>query len=126
MEGVKSIWRIKYKVRFFNQTLLIWCCYFIYFYITFFAFDFTKDLGVRIGLIAFAMSSIGVAVPVQGGIGVWHFMVMSTLVAFGVEKNDAGAFALVVFTVQTVWVALAGLFGIVALPIINKNKINFL
>jgi len=122
LEGVYSIWKIKHKVRFFVETVLIWCCYFLFFYITFFAFDFTKDLGVRIALIAFAMSSIGVAVPVQGGIGVWHFMVMTTLIAFGVDKNDVGAFALVVFAIQTVWVAMVGLFGIVALPIINKNS----
>jgi len=121
-EGVKSIWKIKHKARFFVQTLLIWCCYFLYFYITFYAFSFTADLGVRIGLIAFVMGSIGVAVPVQGGIGVWHFMVMSTLVAFGVDKNDAGAFAMVVFAVQTLWVALTGLFGLAALPVINKNE----
>lgn len=122
LEGIKSLWKIKKKGRFFLQTFLIWCCYFIYFYITFYAFEFTQDLGVRIGLIAFAMSSIGVAVPVQGGIGVWHFMVISTFVAFGVDKSDAGAFALVVFTVQTVWVALVGLFGVAALPIINKTQ----
>jgi len=109
-------------MRFGIQTLMIWGGYFLYFYITFFAFDFTRDLGVRIALIAFAMSSIGVAVPVQGGIGVWHFMVISTLVAFGVNKTDAGAFALVVFTIQSVWVVLVGFFGIVALAIRNKDE----
>ena len=72
-------------------------------------------------LIAFTMSSIGVAVPVQGGIGPWHFMVIATLVCFGVGKNDAAAFALVVHTIQTVWVIVCGLFGIVALPITNKK-----
>ena len=123
MEGVKSLWKNKHKGWFFAETLLIWCCYFAYFYITFYAFPFTEDLGVRIGLIAFVMSSIGVAVPVQGGIGVWHFMVMSTLVAFGVDKSDAGAFALVVFAVQTAWVALVGLFGVVALSFINKERL---
>ena len=121
LEGVKSLWKIKYKVRFIIETLLIWSCYFLYFYITFFAFDFTRDLGVRIALIAFAMSALGVAVPVQGGIGIWHFMVMTTLIAFGVDKNDAGAFAMVVFAVQTVWTALAGLFGIFALSVVNKE-----
>ncbi|MDR1115017.1 MAG: flippase-like domain-containing protein [Tannerella sp.] len=121
-EGIKSIWKIKQKTRFFIQTLLIWGGYFLYFYITFFAFDFTKDLGVRIALIAFAMSSIGVAIPVQGGIGVWHFMVISTLVAFGTDVSDAGAFAMVVFAIQTVWVILTGLFGIVALSVANKNE----
>jgi len=131
-EGIKSLWKIEYKVRFFIQTLLIWGGYFLYFYITFFAFDFTKDLGVRIALIAFTMSSIGVAAPVQGGVGVWHLMVTLTLVAFGVNSSDAAAFAFVVFAIQNVWVVLTGLFGIAALPIINKgqkspkeNKDNF-
>ena len=125
-EGVRSIWRIEHKIRFTVQTFAIWIGYFLYFYITFFAFDFTRDLGVRIGLIAFAMSSLGVAVPVQGGIGVWHFMVISTFVAFGVNETDAAAFALVVFTVQTAWVALTGLFGIFALPFSNHedNKLS--
>jgi Predicted integral membrane protein len=121
-EGIKSLWKIERKKTFFIQTLSIWVCYFLYFYITFFAFDFTKDLGIRIALIAFAMSSIGVAVPVQGGIGVWHFMVISTLVAFGVNSNDAGAFAFLVFAIQTLWVVVVGLFGIAALPVINKEK----
>jgi uncharacterized membrane protein YbhN (UPF0104 family) len=120
-EGVKSLWKIEHKAQFFLQTLLIWVGYFLYFYITFFAFDFTRDLGIRIALIAFTMSSLGVAVPVQGGIGVWHFMVISTLVAFGVDKSDAGAFAMVVFAIQTVWVILTGLVGIAALPVVNKN-----
>ena len=123
-EGIKSLWKIERKATFFVQTLSIWVCYFLYFYITFFAFDFTKDLGIRIALIAFAMSSIGVAVPVQGGIGVWHFMVISTLVAFGVNSGDAGAFAFLVFAIQTVWVVLVGLFGIFALPIANKDKLE--
>ena len=122
-EGIKSLWKIKYKVRFIVETLLIWTCYFLYFYITFFAFDFMQDLGVLIALIAFAMTGIGVAVPVQGGIGIWHFMVMTTLVAFGVDKNDAGTFAMVVFAIQTVWTALAGLFAIIALPVVNKDDI---
>ncbi len=113
---------MEHKTRFIIQTLSIWVGYFLYFYITFFAFDFTKDLGIRIALIAFAMSSLGVAVPVQGGIGVWHFMVISTLVAFGVNRTDAAAFALVVFTIQSVWVVLTGLFGIFALPIVNKEQ----
>ena len=119
--GMKSIWLMDRKWLFLVQTLLIWRGYFCYFYITFFAFDFTRELGIGVGLIAFTMSSIGVAVPVQGGIGPWHFMVIATLVCFGVNENDAAAFALVVHTVQTVWTGLCGLGGIVALPLTNKT-----
>lgn len=120
-EGIKSVWLMEHKFRFILYTLMIWGGYFLYFYITFYAFGFTRDLGIVVGLIAFTMSSIGVAVPVQGGIGPWHFMVIATLVCFGVNENDAAAFALVVHMVQTVWTGLCGLFGIVALPIINKK-----
>lgn len=119
--GMKSFWWLKQKWLFVVETLLIWGGYFCYFYITFYAFAFTRDLGISVGLIAFTMSSIGVAVPVQGGIGPWHFMVIATLVCFGVNENDAAAFALVVHTVQTVWTGLAGLFGVVALPFTNKE-----
>ena len=119
--GMKSIWLMDKKWLFLVQTLLIWSGYFCYFYITFYAFDFTRELSIGVGLIAFTMSSIAVAVPVQGGIGPWHFMVIATLVCFGVNENDAAAFALVVHTVQTVWTGLCGLAGIVALPLTNKT-----
>jgi uncharacterized protein (TIRG00374 family) len=121
-EGMKSVWLMEHKVRFLVQTFFIWALYFLFFYVTFFAFDFTKGLGLGIGLIAFTMSSIAVGAPVQGGIGAWHFMVIATLVSFGVKESDAAAFALVVHTTQSVWTALCGLFGIAALPLANKEK----
>ena len=123
-DGMKSIWLMKRKGLFVIQTLLIWTGYFLYFYITFYAFDFTRDLGVTVGLIAFTMSSIAVAVPVQGGIGPWHFMVIATLMCFGVKETDAAAFALVVHTVQTAWLGITGLFGVMALPFVNKGIDN--
>jgi hypothetical protein len=121
-EGVKSLWKIEHKGLFLLQTILIWVGYFLYFYISFYAFDFTKDLGIRIALIAFVMGSLGVAVPVQGGIGVWHFMVIYTLVMFGVNRTDANAFAFIVFAVQSIWIVMTGLFGIMALPLTNRDK----
>jgi hypothetical protein len=120
-EGMKSVWLMERKWLFIVQTLLIWIFYFCFFYITFYAFDFTRDLGVGAGLIAFTMSSIGVAVPIQGGIGPWHFMVIASLMCFGVKNTDAAAFALVVHSVQSIWTALCGLFGIIALPITNSS-----
>jgi uncharacterized protein (TIRG00374 family) len=120
-QGMKSIWLMEHKWLFLLQTFMIWFFYFLYFYITFYAFGFTRDLGAVAGLIAFTMGSIGVAVPIQGGIGPWHFMVIASLMCFGVKETDAAAFALVVHTVQSIWTALCGLFGIVALPITNKS-----
>jgi uncharacterized protein (TIRG00374 family) len=120
-EGMKSVWLMKRKRLFLLQTVLIWILYFCFFYVTFYAFGFTRHLGVGAGLIAFTASSIAVAVPVQGGIGVWHFTVIATLMCFNVSETDAAAFALVVHGVQSLWQILCGLFGIVALPVVNKS-----
>ncbi|MDR1357517.1 MAG: flippase-like domain-containing protein [Tannerellaceae bacterium] len=120
-EGMRSLWLMERKWLFLLQTVMIWALYYLFFYVTFYAFDFTRELGPVAGLFAFTMSSIGVAVPIQGGIGPWHFMVIASLMCFGVKETDAAAFALVVHTTQSVWTAVCGLYGIAALPIANKT-----
>ena len=64
--GMKSVWLMEQKWRFLLDTLLIWGGYFCYFYITFYAFDFTRDLGVTVGLIAFTtMSAMRMTPPLS-------------------------------------------------------------
>jgi uncharacterized protein (TIRG00374 family) len=122
-EGIRSIAKMKEKWLFLFYTFLIWLGYFLYFYICFYAFPFTEDLGWNRGLIAFGMSSVSVAVPVQGGIGAWHAMVIAVLMGFGLSSIDAGAFAFCVHTIQAlIFTAMFGLFGVLALPITNKGK----
>jgi len=122
-EGICSISQMKDKWMFIFYTFLIWFGYFLYFYICFYAFPFTKDLGLNCGLIAFGISSIAVIIPVQGSIGMWHFAVSAVLTGFGLNRIDAAAYALCVHTIQALlFTALFGLFGILALPIANKGK----
>jgi uncharacterized protein (TIRG00374 family) len=124
-EGIRSIANMKEKGMFLVYTLLIWLGYFLYFYICFYAFGFTKDLGGNCGLIAFGMSSLAVAVPVQGSIGPWHAMVIAVLMGFGLSLDNAGAFAFCVHTIQQlVFTAAFGLFGVLALPIVNRERKN--
>ncbi|MDO4770729.1 lysylphosphatidylglycerol synthase transmembrane domain-containing protein [Porphyromonas sp.] len=120
-QGLKSIATLKDKWLFIIYSILLWGGYFLFFYTTFFAFSFTADLGLRIGLIAFIMSSIAVAAPVQAGMGAWHFMVIYTLAAFGVSKSDAGSFALIVHTIQTLFTTLIGIIAMGLLPVVNKK-----
>ncbi|GBU08110.1 dolichol-P-glucose synthetase [Bacteroidales bacterium] len=118
--GLQAVWKMKQKSLFLLYTLGIWVGYFCYFYITFFAFGFTRDLGIVAGLIVFAMSSLGVAAPTQGGVGAWHFMVISSLVILGVADESARAFAFAVFFIQSLWVILCGIYGIFALSVTKK------
>lgn len=120
-EGLLSIRFMPHRGLFILYTIGIWGCYFLGFYLTFFAFPFTQDLGINVGLLAFVMGCLGVAAPVQSGIGAWHFMVITTLTAVGVERSDAGSFALVVHTSQTLGNALIGLIAILVIPLLNRN-----
>ena len=114
--------KMKEKKLLIFYTILVWLAFYLYFYICFYAFDFTAPLGAIVGLTVFAMSNVGIAVPVQGGIGAWHFMVISSLVIFGVTYQQASAFAGVVFIIQSVWIILLGVFGIIALPHVKRKN----
>ena len=118
---MRSIWQMKTKGKLLLYTIGIWGSYFCYFYITFFAFDFTADLGITAGLIAFALSSISMGVPSNGGLGPWQIAVIASLSLYGVDKLHATAFATGVFAVQSIWVILCGLFGIAMLAL-KKRK----
>lgn len=123
VDGIRTISTLPNKWLFYVYTIGIWGSYFLQFYICFEAFSFTQDLGFYAGLLGFVMASVGVLVPTQGGMGGWHFVVIYTLIAFGVESTDAQSFALIVHTSQAIiWTGLIGLSSIILLPIVNKNK----
>lgn len=122
VHDLKLISKMKEKKRIIMYTILVWLCFYLYFYICFYAFDFTKDLGPLVALIVFAMTNIGISVPVQGGIGPWHFMVISSLLIVGVAENEALAFAGAVFAIQSVWQILYGLFGVIAMPYVKRDQ----
>ncbi|MDR1371951.1 MAG: flippase-like domain-containing protein [Dysgonamonadaceae bacterium] len=131
-EGILSIRHLESRMLFLVHTVLIWACYFLYFYICFYAFPVIRDLGFNCGLFAFAMGSIAMAFPVQGGAGVWQTFVITSLVLFLREnmsidtvaaKNLAGAFAFGVWIIQSfLFTTLYGLFGIIALSVTNRKK----
>lgn len=119
--GVASIRAMEQRGLFLIYSLLIWIGYYFYFYTAFFAFPFTQNLGVGIALIAFALSSMSALIPVQAGMGAWHAAVIAVLVAYGVSNTDAAAFALIVHSLQTLWITLIGLVAIILLPFVNRH-----
>lgn len=122
-KDMKTIGHMKEKGRLIIYTIGIWGCYFCYFYLTFYAFDFTSHLGIKAGLIAFAMSSLSMAVPTNGGMGAWHAAVMASLMLYGVLEDSARTFAFGVFAIQNVWVLITGFVAIGIFSVKNrKNK----
>lgn len=122
LEGVKTILNMDHKTAFIVESILIWICYFLFFYINFYAFPFTHNIGWRIGIIIFTFSTISSIVPVQGGIGAWHLFVISSLVLFGISESESRSFAFIVHTLQTITITLIGIISIFLLPLINKTR----
>ena len=120
-EGMKSITTIKHPVLFIVYSIAIWGCYFLMFWIVKYFFTWDMPLGILALLSGFVMGSYGVVAPVQGGIGAYHFMVIYTLVFFGVSSSDAGIFALVAHGLQTIFTLVTGLVAYILVQFIEKN-----
>lgn len=121
-KDLKDIGRMRQKYLLIAYSIGIWACYFLYFYITFYAFEFTADLGITVGLIAFAISSLSMGVPTNGGMGAWHFAVIAALTLYGVSEIEAKAFATGVFAIQSIWLIFCGLVGMAMLSLRKKSK----
>lgn len=121
-EGVFSLRNVEKKWLFALYTLLIWICYFLHFYLTFYSFEFTHDLGVEAGLVLFVVGTIAVIVPTPNGAGPWHFAVITMMGFYGISKENAGIFALLVHGIQTFLIILLGIYGAMALSLSTKKK----
>jgi hypothetical protein len=110
-EGVMSLKNVKNVPLFLFFSVAIWVCYFLHYYLTFFCFDFTADLGLGCALVTFVVGSIAVIVPTPNGAGPWHFAVKTMLILYGVVDERALWFVLIVHTVQTMMVVLLGVWA---------------
>lgn len=119
--GCLSLRQVKNLPLFLVYTLGIWICYFFQFYVSLFCFDFSAGLDWMAALVLFVVGSIAVAVPTPNGAGPWHFAVITMMMMYGVGKEDAGIFALLVHGIQTFLLILLGVYGLVALPLVNKK-----
>ena len=124
-EGVISLKDVRNIPLFVFFTLGIWVSYFLHYYLTFFCFDFTADLGLGCALVTFIVGSIAVIVPTPNGAGPWHFAVKTMLILYGIADENALCFVLIVHTVQTMLVILLGIYAWVALNFTSKKSINY-
>ena len=120
-EGFFSIRNVENIPAFWGYTIFMWIMYFGMIYVAFFSFKDTGGLGIGAGLTILLTGSLGMLLPVQGGLGTWHAMVIATLVIYGVNRDMAAIFALLVHGAQTLMIIVMGLLAFIILPITNRN-----
>ncbi|MBO7120486.1 MAG: flippase-like domain-containing protein [Bacteroidaceae bacterium] len=115
--GLLSVRDVERPMLFVAYSAGIWLSYYLHFYLTFFCFDFTAGLGGMAALVAFVVGTFAVLVPTPNGAGSWHFAVKTVLVLYGVGQTEAAVFVLIVHTLQTLLVALLGIWSSAALAL---------
>lgn len=121
--GIISLRKVHNLPLFVFYTLLIWGCYFLHFYLTFFCFSFTSHLDILAALVLFVGGTFAVIVPTPNGAGPWHFAIITMMALYGVNTTDAGIFALIVHSIQTLLVLALGIYGSISLSLMGiKDK----
>ena len=121
-EGVLSLRGIKNLPLYLFFSVGIWVCYFLHYYLTFFCFDFTQDLGLGCVLVSFVVANFAVIVPTPNGAGPWHFAIKTMLILYGVADAQALYFVLIVHSVQTMLVVLLGVWAWLRLSFTPKKQ----
>ncbi len=121
INGFKTIFKMEKKGLFLFYTILMWFLYFVELYVCFFAFKQTESLGIVCAFSCFLMGSIGMGVPVQGGLGPWHWAVIAVLTLYGLNNDTAGAFALVAHGAQLIMTILIGVYTFISISLYKKR-----
>lgn len=134
---VKELWngfavvgKMPGRGLFLMLTIGIWTCYFVQLYVAFYAFPFTRELcsepslafGLTPCLVAFVLSSIGMAVPSNGGLGPWNIAVMFGLAVYGISDAQGTSFSMLQWSGQTVMLILLGIFTMAYISVSRKKK----
>ena len=127
-EGFAAITRMDGKWWFLLLTILIWGCYFLQLYLACKAFTFTSGLSVLAVLVMFVLSSIGMGIPTNGGLGSWHVAIIFGLSLYGVGVFSpsnfdlrASAFAMLVWGFQTVLLIVLGIYAFTSMAIDRRR-----
>lgn len=120
-EGIKSLGKIKNAGWFIFHTIFIWVMYLMMTYIVFFSLEETGQLSIGAGLAVLVFGTVGIMV-VQGGIGIYPWIVAETLVAFSIAPTIGYALGWLLWIGQTVLVIISGLISMILLPVFNSKK----
>ena len=120
-EGIYSLRHVRNFPLFVFWSLAIWGCYFLQFYLAFFAFTGIESLSLTAALACFAAGSVGVIVPTPNGAGSWHFAVIAMMMLYGIAESQAALFALVVHGTQTFMLLLLGVYALIGFALIKRR-----
>ncbi len=113
--GFTSITRLHRPWAYLGHTLFIWGAYFVMVYVCFFALPSTEHIRIDEGLFVMMAASLGVVIPVPGGVGAYHYLVAKALEVISIPYVEGLAFATLVHAAQALMLMSTGIIGFIGL-----------
>ena len=121
--GFFAFKNVYYRADFLLSTLFLWIIYYLMGYIIFFSLPETSHLGFNAGLSILVAGTLGMIVPVNAGIGAYHFLVASILLNYGISYEGGLFFATLIHGSQVVALLFFGFISSILLfTTIKKNR----
>lgn len=120
--GVKTVTKMRNRWAFLLHTVIIWVMYFLMTYVVVFAIPETKELTPIDGLFLLVIGGLGMAAPVQGGIGAFHWIIASGLTLYDIPKTEGLVFATIQHESQVFLVLVLGAFSILMLFLNSRRQ----
>ena len=114
-QGFTSIVRLDKPWAYLGHTVFIWASYFVMIYVCFFAMPATENIQIDQSLFVMMAASMGIVVPVPGGVGAYHYLVAKALEVLAVPYPEGLAFATLVHASQTIMLMSTGVIGFIGL-----------
>lgn len=120
-EGLKSLVKIKKPFWFIFHTIVIWTMYLAMTWVVFYCLPETSSLTLDVALATLVFGSIGILV-VQGGIGIYPWIVAEILVLWAIPSTKGYAMGWLLWIGQNITIVILGIISLSLLPILNKNR----
>jgi len=121
--GVKSSITLQRKASFLLYTLILWVSYWAMSWCTVLSFPQAAHLSALDAMFLMVVGSLGWIVPVQGGIGAYHFIVSLALISvYGMSQTHSIVFATISHESQTLLMITFGVFSLIRVGFQKKRK----
>ena len=120
--GLFAFKDVYYRWDFLLSTFFLWIIYYLMGYVIFFAVQETSHLGFNAGLAVLVAGTLGMIVPVNAGIGAYHFLVASILLNYTISYEEGLFFATLIHGSQVVSLILFGFVSSILLFVIIRSK----
>jgi glycosyltransferase 2 family protein len=124
-EGISVILHMKKRIKYIVYTFVIFLLWLLMLYAVFFAYSPTAKLSFIVAILTYTSGTLAYLLPIQAGIGTWHFIVINCLFFYGIDKESGMIFALIAHTFTNFIYLIFGPVAMAFLPVINNKDAEY-